>query len=119
MTEDKGRAESDEPKKENEQKEQQPGGGNNPLGANFLSQLEDALKGLGGQFVRMDMPRGNMGAQANGGKQPPKKDDHEETLRKIRDFSFKQTAFHSCHLIALRKTTIDLRAPGRPPLTKM
>ena len=89
MTEDKGRAESDEPKKENEQKEQQPGGGNNPLGANFLSQLEDALKGLGGQFVRMDMPRGNMGAQANGGKQPPKKDDHEETLRKIRDFSFK------------------------------
>ncbi len=89
MTEDKGRAESDEPKKENEQKEQQPGGGNNPLGTNFLSQLEDALKGLGGQFVRMDMPRGNMGAQANGGKQPPKKDDHEETLRKIRDFSFK------------------------------
>ena len=88
MTEDKGRAESDEPKKENEQKEQQPGGGN-PLGGNFLSQLEDALKGLGGQFVRMDMPRGNMGAQANGGKQPPKKDDHEETLRKIRDFSFK------------------------------
>ena len=73
MTEDKGRTESEEPKKENEQTEQQPNDGN-PLGANFLSQLEDAIKGLGGQFVRMDVPRGNMGAQADGNKQPPKKD---------------------------------------------
>ena len=86
MTEDKGRTESaEEPKKENEQTEQQPNGGN-PLGANFLSQLEDAIKGLGGQFVRMDVPRG-MGAQAGGKKEPPKKDNHEETLKKIRDFS--------------------------------
>ena len=89
MTEDKGRtSETDESKEEKETKEQQTGGGN-PLGANFLSQLEDAIKGLGGQFVRMDVPRGNMGAQADGKKQPPKKDTHEETLRKIRDFSFK------------------------------
>ncbi|MBR4901530.1 MAG: AAA family ATPase [Victivallales bacterium] len=88
MTEDTGRTESDEPKKENEQKEQQSNGGN-PLGANFLSQLEDIVKGLGGQFVRMDMPRGNMGAQASGKKATPKKDTHEETLKKIRDFSFK------------------------------
>ena len=89
MTEDKGRKpETDESKEEKESKEQQSGSGN-PLGANFLSQLEDAIKGLGGQFVRMDMPRGNMGAQADGKKQSPKKDTHEETLKKIRDFSFK------------------------------
>ena len=89
MTEDKGRKpETDESKEEKESKEQQSGSGN-PLGANFLSQLEDAIKGLGGQFVRMDMPRGNMGAQADGKKQSPKKDAHEETLKKIRDFSFK------------------------------
>ena len=89
MTEDKGRpSETDESKEEKETSGQQANSGN-PLGANFLSQLEDALKGLGGQFVRMDIPRGNMGAQANGKKQPPKKDNHEETLRKIREFSFK------------------------------
>ena len=40
MTEDKGRTpEADESKEEKETKEQQPGGGN-PLGANFLSQLD-------------------------------------------------------------------------------
>ena len=88
MTEDKDNtSRADESKEEKKTQEQQPGG--NPLGANFLSQLEDALKGLGGQFVRMDVPRGNMGAQADGKKQPPKKDTHEETLKKIRDFSFK------------------------------
>lgn len=87
MTEDKGRTESDEPKKDNEQTEQQSNGGN-PQMTNLFSQLEDALKGLGGQFVRVDVPRG-MGAQAGGKKEPPKKDNHEETLKKIRDFSFK------------------------------
>ena len=89
MTDEKDRTSGmDEHKDENTAKEQQQNGGNQQMG-NLFSQLEDALKGLGGQFVRMDMPPGGMGARAAGQKKTPKKDGHEETLRKIRDFSFK------------------------------
>ena len=89
MMEDKGRPSgSDEPKEEKEKNEQQSNGGNPQMG-NLFSQLEDALKGLGGQFVRMDMPHNGMEAQASAKTKASKKDGHEEALRKIRDFSFK------------------------------
>ncbi|MCR4575197.1 MAG: AAA family ATPase [Lentisphaeria bacterium] len=89
MTEDKGRPFDENESKEEKEADGQQSNNGDPQMGNLSSLLEDALKRLGGQFVRMDMPPNTMGAKAAKKTEADKKDNHEETLKKIREFSFK------------------------------